>query len=195
MENANPVVPAPPYVIRARITQELNELRAISAMIDSRLEDISHTHILISPPVPLEQLLDDFMNPPNVFEMNDSESDSESNDMPLVSPFLDFDEESDDGEVINELNKYGTQGISTAYNTIMVEGLKSTGRNLVAIVRDVYAFLRSFTYVTDFVVLKDIGEFIVSDMADVVMGRPFRVVIFDEESPKVLRIFMWTILG
>ncbi|GJW07648.1 hypothetical protein Tco_1570071 [Tanacetum coccineum] len=34
----------------------------------------------------------------------------------------------------------------------------------------------SFTYITDFVVLKDIGEFIVSDMTDVVMGKPFRKV-------------------
>ncbi|GJV60340.1 hypothetical protein Tco_1466440 [Tanacetum coccineum] len=58
----------------------------------------------------------------------------------------------------------------------MVEGLESTGRNLVAIVRDVYVFVRSFTYVTDFVVLEDIREFIVSDMSEVVMGRPFRVV-------------------
>ncbi|GJQ99199.1 hypothetical protein Tco_0522184 [Tanacetum coccineum] len=38
--------------------------------------------------------------------MDDLESDSKSNDMPLVSPFLDSDEELDDGEVINELNEY-----------------------------------------------------------------------------------------
>ncbi|GKB54065.1 hypothetical protein Tco_0904818 [Tanacetum coccineum] len=63
-----------------------------------------------------------------------------------------------------------------AYNTIMVEGLESTGRNLVAIVRDGYVFVGSLTYVTNFEVLEDIGEFIVSDMADVVMGRPFRAV-------------------
>ncbi|GJZ05057.1 hypothetical protein Tco_0538332 [Tanacetum coccineum] len=47
-----------------------------------------------------------------------------------------------------------------AYNTIMVEGLESTGKNLVAIVRDVYVFIGSFTYITDFVVLEDIREFI-----------------------------------
>ncbi|GJX16325.1 hypothetical protein Tco_0217157 [Tanacetum coccineum] len=40
-----------------------------------------------------------------------------------------------------------------AYNTIMVEGLESTRKNLVAIVRDVYVFVGSFTYITDFVVL------------------------------------------
>ncbi|GJW09328.1 hypothetical protein Tco_1575155, partial [Tanacetum coccineum] len=115
---------------------------------------------------------------------------------PFVSPFLDSDDESDDGEVLNELDEYGNAGnvllkfvayfdsflpmkiiTRKAYNTIMVEGLESTGRNLVAVVRDVYVFVGSFTYVTDFVVLEDIGEFIVSDMADVVMGRPFRDVI------------------
>ncbi|GKF97676.1 hypothetical protein Tco_0293497 [Tanacetum coccineum] len=65
-------------------------------MIDSRLENIGHTHIPVPPPVLFEQLLDDFMNPPDVLEMDDSE--------------IDDDEESDDGEVINELNEYGNAG-------------------------------------------------------------------------------------
>nr|GEU78863.1 protein kinase-like domain, concanavalin A-like lectin/glucanase domain protein [Tanacetum cinerariifolium] len=156
-------------------------------MIDSRLENISHTHISIRPPVPFEQLLNDFLNPPDVLEMDDLESNSESNDMPLVSPFLDFDEESDDEEVINKLNEYGytrnfycnriiniSDGNDLAFPCMI--GLESMGRNLVAIVRDVYVFVGSFTYVTDFVVLEDIGEFIMSDMADVVMERPFRAV-------------------
>ncbi|GKA29885.1 hypothetical protein Tco_0716130 [Tanacetum coccineum] len=106
--------------------------------------------------------------------INDLESDDESIDAPLVSPFLDSDDELDDGEVLDELDEYGNAGI--AYNTIMVEGLESTERNLVAIIRDVYVFVRSFTYVMDFVVLEDIGELIVSDMSKVMMGRPFRAV-------------------
>ncbi|GJY63678.1 hypothetical protein Tco_0465138 [Tanacetum coccineum] len=61
-----------------------------------------------------------------------------------------------------------------AYNTIMVEGLESTGKNLVVIVRDVYVFVGSFTYITDFVVLEDIGEFILINKDEVVMGKPFR---------------------
>ncbi|GJS55418.1 hypothetical protein Tco_0628780 [Tanacetum coccineum] len=61
-----------------------------------------------------------------------------------------------------------------AYNTIMVEGLESTGKNLVVVVRDVYVFVGSFTYITDFVVLEDIGEFIQINKAEVVMGKPFR---------------------
>ncbi|GJW10196.1 hypothetical protein Tco_1576023 [Tanacetum coccineum] len=63
-----------------------------------------------------------------------------------------------------------------SYNTIMVEGLKNTGRNLVAIVRDVYVFVGSITYDTGFVVIEDIREFIVSDMSEVIMGRPFRAI-------------------
>ncbi|GKE09512.1 hypothetical protein Tco_1413063 [Tanacetum coccineum] len=109
MENANPSVPVPPNGLRARITQELNELRAISTIIDSRLKNIGYIHIPIPLPVPFEQLLDDFMNPPDVLETDNSKSNTESNDMPFGSPFLDSDEESDDGEVLNELNEYGYQ--------------------------------------------------------------------------------------
>ncbi|GJW56367.1 hypothetical protein Tco_0103098 [Tanacetum coccineum] len=166
-------------------------------MIDSHLKNIDHTLT-------------------NEIDMNDLESEDELIETTLVSPFLDLNDESDDGEVLNELDEYGNAGnfypnriinsfdredlafpcmigfrkfvayfnpflpmniiTRKAYNTIMVEGLESTGRNLVGIVNDVYVFIRSFTYVTDFVVLEDIGEFIVSDMTDVVMGRPFRAV-------------------
>ncbi|GKA32410.1 hypothetical protein Tco_0718777 [Tanacetum coccineum] len=148
--------------------------------------------------------------------MDDLEPDDELVDTPLVSPFLDSDDDSGDGEVLNELEEYGNVGklcrkkvinsfdghdlafqcmigfrkfvayfdpflpmniiTHKAYNTIMVDGLESTVRNLVAIVKDVYVFVGSFTYITDFVALKDIREFIVSDITDVVMGKPFRVV-------------------
>nr|GEY12075.1 homeodomain-like protein [Tanacetum cinerariifolium] len=61
-----------------------------------------------------------------------------------------------------------------AYNTIMVEELESTWKNLVAYVRDIYVFVGSFTYITDFVVLEDVGEFILIDKAKFMMGNPFR---------------------
>nr|GEU98176.1 retrotransposon Orf1 [Tanacetum cinerariifolium] len=214
MKDATPFVLAPPNELRARITQELNELRAISGMIDSWFENIDHTHIIKPPSVPLEQLLNDLMNLPDVFETDDLESDNEYVDTPLISPFIDSDKELDDGEMLNELSEYRNarffyhnriinsidgddlafpcmigfrkfgayfdpflpMNIITrkAYNIIMVEGLESTGGNLVAIVRDVYVFVGSFTYVTDFVVLKDTGEFIIRDMSEVVMGRSFK---------------------
>ncbi|GJW18403.1 hypothetical protein Tco_0025839 [Tanacetum coccineum] len=104
-------------------------------------------------------------------------------------------DELDDGEVLNELDKkfaayfdpFLPMNIITskACNIIMVEGLESTGRNVIAIVRDVYVFVGSFTYVANFVVLEDIREFIISDMTDVVMGRPFRVLY---PSRKIRRI-------
>ncbi|GJV93432.1 hypothetical protein Tco_1541245 [Tanacetum coccineum] len=147
-------------------------------------------------------------------DMNKLKSDDESVDTPLVSPFPHSDDDSDDGEVLNELSKYENAGVlhqeriinsfdgdelafqrkigfrkftayfdpflpmniisHKAYNTIMVEGIEGTGKNLVSIVRDVYVFVKSFTYITDFVVLEDIGEFIINDMAEVLMGKPFR---------------------
>nr|GEZ33141.1 homeodomain-like protein [Tanacetum cinerariifolium] len=180
MENVNPLLtnnhPVLPIVLRMRADQELHELQVISAFVDSRLESI-------------EQFLNNFSNQPNETNMNDLESNDESVATPLVSPFPHSDNDSDDGEVLNELSKYENLEKFTAYfdpflpmniisckayNTIMVEGLEGTGKNLVAIVKDVYVFVGSFTYMTDFVVLEDIGEFIMSDMADVSMGKPFR---------------------
>nr|GEZ18756.1 homeodomain-like protein [Tanacetum cinerariifolium] len=145
--------------------------------------------------------------------MNDLESDDELIDIPLVSPFPHSDNDSDDGEVLNELTEYENIGMlrrekeinifdrydpafqcmigfrkfvayfdpflpiniitRKAYNTVMAEELESTGKNLVAIVRDVYVFVGDFTYIIDFVVLEDIGEFILIDKAKVLMGKPF----------------------
>ncbi|GKA20766.1 hypothetical protein Tco_0700755 [Tanacetum coccineum] len=205
MENINP--PSTnnrhvlPVALRTRIDQELHELHAILAFVDSRLESI-------------EQFLNNLTNQPNATNMNNLESDNETGDTPLVSPFPHSDNDSDDSEVLNELIEYENAGTlrrerinnsldgddlafecvigfrkftayldpflpmniisCKAYNTIMVKGLEGTGKNLVAVVKDVYVFVGSFTYIMDFVVLKDIGEFIMSDMAKVLMGRPFR---------------------
>ncbi|GJU94851.1 hypothetical protein Tco_1319607 [Tanacetum coccineum] len=65
---------------------------------------------MMSLPVPLEQLFIDFENPHEVSHMDDLESDNESNDTPFVSHFLNSDDESDDGEVINELIEYRNAG-------------------------------------------------------------------------------------
>ncbi|GKD20722.1 hypothetical protein Tco_1222425 [Tanacetum coccineum] len=133
---------------------------AISTYIDSRLENIV-------------QFLNGFTQQPNEIDVDGFEPDNESVDTPLVSPFLDLDDNSDDGEVLNELEEFRKFVTyfdpflplniitSKAYNTIMVKGLESTGKNLVVVVRDVYVFVGSFTYITDFMVLEDIGDFIV----------------------------------
>ncbi|GJX34352.1 hypothetical protein Tco_0245909 [Tanacetum coccineum] len=194
-QNANPPPNNRPVLtaaLHARAVQELHELHIISAFVDSRLESIEH-------------VLNNFSNHPNETNMNNLESDDESVDTPLASPFPHSDNESDDGEVLNELIEYENVGMlrrereinsfngddlafqcmirfrkfvayfdpflpmniitRNAYNTIMVEGLKSTGKNLVVVVSDVYVFVGSFTYIMDFVVLEDIGEFIMNDMA------------------------------
>ncbi|GKB41080.1 hypothetical protein Tco_0886022 [Tanacetum coccineum] len=184
MENANP----PPTnnclvlsaALRAKAGQELHELQVILAFVDSRLESI-------------KRFLNSFANQPNETDMNKLKSDDESVDTPLVSPFPHSDDDSDDGEVLNELSEYENAGVlrreriinsfdrdelafqcmigfrkftayfdpflpmniisRKAYNTIMVEGLEGTGKNLVSVIRDVYVFVKSFTYITNFVVL------------------------------------------
>ncbi|GJU05255.1 hypothetical protein Tco_1121685 [Tanacetum coccineum] len=84
-------------VLRAKVVQELFELQAILAYIDSLLENI-------------KQFLNGFVNPPNEIDMDALEPDDESVDTPLVSPFIDSDDDSDDGEVLNELEEYGNVG-------------------------------------------------------------------------------------
>ncbi|GKB61369.1 hypothetical protein Tco_0917555 [Tanacetum coccineum] len=175
MENVNPPPtnnrPVLPAALRAKVFRELHEPHAILALVDSRLESI-------------EQFLNNLSNQPNETDMNDLESDDESIHIPLVSPFPHSDNDSDDGKVLNELSEKFTAYLDPflpmniisrkAYNTITVEGLEATGKNLVAIVRDVYMFVESFTCITYFVVLEDVREFIMSDMAEVLMGEPFR---------------------
>ncbi|GJT86677.1 hypothetical protein Tco_1068394 [Tanacetum coccineum] len=114
MENANPPPtknhPVLPVALRPRINKDLHELHAISAFVDSHLKTV---------------------------------------DTPLVSPFPHSDNDSDGEEVLNELSfrkftayldPFLPMNIISrkAYNTIMVDGLEGTKRNLVAIVRDVY---------------------------------------------------------
>ncbi|GJW55938.1 hypothetical protein Tco_0100023 [Tanacetum coccineum] len=128
--------------------------------------------------------LESFANQPNETDTNNLESDDESVDTPLVSPFPHSDNDSDASEVLNELTEKFIAYLDPflpmkiisrkAYNTIMVEGLEGTGKNLDAIIRDVYVFARSSTNITDFVVLEDIGEFIMSVMAEVLIDNPFR---------------------
>nr|GEX88768.1 Gag-Pol polyprotein [Tanacetum cinerariifolium] len=98
-------------------------------------------------------------HPLDLFEIDDIVSDAESVDTPLVSPFLDSDNESDDGE---------------ALNTIMVKQFASRDNNFVAIVRNIHVIVGSFTYVTTFTVFEDIEKYIGYELFEVVMGKPFK---------------------
>ncbi|GKE38695.1 hypothetical protein Tco_1462100, partial [Tanacetum coccineum] len=99
MKNANPF--GPPVSLNAprdQIAQELDELLEISAMIDSHLENINHDQIVVPLPASPEQLLHSFLDPPEFLEIDDIVLNAESVNTPLVSPFLDLDDESDDSE-------------------------------------------------------------------------------------------------
>nr|GEW60059.1 hypothetical protein [Tanacetum cinerariifolium] len=131
--------------------------------------------------------------------MNNLQPDDELVDTPLVSPFPNLDNNSKDGEVLNELIEYENVGMlrreretnsfdrddlafqcmigfrklftyfdpflpmsiitRKAYNTIMVEGLESTGKNLVAIVRDVYVCVGRKAYLLEDKQIPSVGVF------------------------------------
>ncbi|GKB20392.1 hypothetical protein Tco_0854315, partial [Tanacetum coccineum] len=92
-----------PNAPRDQIFQELDELLEISSMVDSRLEIVDHDLTDVSPPTSTEQLLHDFFNLPKYLEIDDIVSDAESVDTPLLSLFLDSNDELDDGEVVNDI--------------------------------------------------------------------------------------------
>ncbi|GJZ77403.1 hypothetical protein Tco_0642075 [Tanacetum coccineum] len=55
-------------------------------------------------------------------------------------------------------------------NTIKVNEIEYRENNPVAIVKNVHVFVRSFTYLTDFVVLEAIGKFIDYELSNVISG-------------------------
>ncbi|GJS53969.1 hypothetical protein Tco_0627331 [Tanacetum coccineum] len=200
MENANPLPTRHvlPVALCARFNQELQKN---SAFIDSRLESIEQfvnrfakqpNETSINDPEPDNGSVDTPLVSPFPY------SDNESNDEEFLNKLCDYENtgtlrreriiNSFDGDDLAFECMIGFRKLAAyldsflpmniisrkAYNTIMVDRLEGMGKNLISIVRDVYIFIGSFTYITDIVVLEDIGEFIMSDMAEVLMGRPFR---------------------
>ncbi|GJS08396.1 hypothetical protein Tco_0365192 [Tanacetum coccineum] len=93
-------------------------------------------------------------------------------------------DDSEDDEVLNELEEYGIAGQLCRQREINsfdrddLEFQCMIGFRKFVAYFDPFLLMniitRSFTYITDFVIFKDIGEFILRDMAEVVMGKPFR---------------------
>ncbi|GJW91879.1 hypothetical protein Tco_0169432 [Tanacetum coccineum] len=203
MKNVNPPPTRPvlPAALHAQYYQELQELQKISAFVDSRLESIERflnryidqpNETSINDPESDDGSVDTPLVSPFPHSDNDSDVEEVVNELSEYENaetlrreriINSFDEDDLTFECMigfrkftAYLNPFLPMNIISrkAYNTIMVDRLEGTGKNLVAIVRDVYVFVGSFTYITDFVVLEDLGEFIISDMAEVLMGRPFR---------------------
>ncbi|GKA95200.1 hypothetical protein Tco_0817238 [Tanacetum coccineum] len=149
-------------MLRARAVQELHELQEISAFIDSRLENT-------------EQFLYSFANQPNKTNMNDLEF--ESVDTPLVSPFPHSENDSDDDEVLNELSE--DENAEVLRQERIINGFDGDDLAFQCMIgfRKFTAYLDPFllmNIISHFVVLEDIGEFIMRNMAEVLMGKPFR---------------------
>ncbi|GJW70316.1 hypothetical protein Tco_0127233 [Tanacetum coccineum] len=177
MENANPPrtldQPTLLTALRAKVTQELNELDAISVYIDSLLENI-------------DQCLNSFTQPPNKIDMDDLESNDESIDTPLISPFLDLDDDSDNGEVLSELDEYGNAGRFCHKKIINIFDGDYLAFQCMIGFRKFVAYFDPFlpmniitwkAYNTIMVdgFEKDIGEFVLREMAKVVMKNPLEM--------------------
>ncbi|GJX53113.1 protein kinase-like domain, concanavalin A-like lectin/glucanase domain protein [Tanacetum coccineum] len=191
MENTNPPPtnnpPVLPTVLRTKVVQELKELQTISAYIDSCLENI-------------DQFLNDFENRPNKINMDDPELEDEMVNTPLVSPFLDSDDDSDDGEVLSELEEYSNAGrfrrkkiinsfdgddlafyCMIGFRKFVSGSLKSRRKpsdpkkivNFVGRVKGLKVFVENFTYECDFVVLEDTTSVIDHYLGEMVLGKPF----------------------
>ncbi|GJW91318.1 hypothetical protein Tco_0168871 [Tanacetum coccineum] len=114
--------------------------------------------------------------------MNDLESDGELVETPLVSPFPYSYNDSNDGEVLNELIEYENVGMlrrEKAINSFDKDDLAFQCmirfRNFVAYF-DPFLPINIITHkvYNTIMGLEDIGEFILIDKAEVVMGKPFR---------------------
>ncbi|GJW96823.1 hypothetical protein Tco_0178631 [Tanacetum coccineum] len=193
-----PVLPA---ALRAQSIQEFHELQRISSFVDSRLESIERfLNNFINQPNETNinnlESGNEAVDTPLVSSFPYSNNDSD--DEKVLNELSEF---KNAGTLRREriINSFDMGDLAfkcmigfrkftayldpflpiniilrKAYNTIMVDELEGTRKNLVAIVRDVYVFVGSFTYITNFVMLEDIGEFIMSNMVEVLLGRPFR---------------------
>ncbi|GKE72990.1 hypothetical protein Tco_1535031 [Tanacetum coccineum] len=196
--NNRPVLPA---ALCAKVVRELHELHEISSFVDSRLESIEQfLNSFANQPneTDMNDLESNNESVDRPLVSHFPYSDNDSDDSEVLNELSGYENAGvlRRERIINSFNgddlafqcMIGFRKFTAyldpfllmniisrkAYNTIMVEGLEGTRKNLVSIVRYVYVFVGSFTHITDFVVLKDIREFIMSDMAEVLMGKPFR---------------------
>ncbi|GJV45161.1 hypothetical protein Tco_1429697 [Tanacetum coccineum] len=180
--------------LRARIDQELHELHVMLAFVDSRLESIERflnnfanqpTETNVNNLDSNDEAVDTPLVSPFPHSDNDSDDDEVLNELieygnagtlrreRIINSFdgddLAFECMIGFRKFTAYLDPFLPMNIIShkAYNTIMVKGLEGTRKNPVSIVKDVYVFVGSFTYITDFVVLEDIGEFIMSNMAKI----------------------------
>ncbi|GKF09189.1 hypothetical protein Tco_0043413, partial [Tanacetum coccineum] len=180
--NANPpptnnhlVLPA---ALRVRIDKELHKLHVISDFVDSHLESIEQflNNFANQPNMNNLESDDEAVDTPLVSPF--PHSDNDPDDGEVLNELIEYENV---GTLRREriINSFDRDDLAfecmigfrkftayldpflpmniisrKAYNTIMVKGLEGTRKNLVAIVKDVYMFVGSFIYITDFIVLK-----------------------------------------
>ncbi|GJX63730.1 homeodomain-like protein [Tanacetum coccineum] len=61
-----------------------------------------------------------------------------------------------------------------AYNTIMKHKLMYSGINMMGLAKNLHVFIGSHQFLVDFIVLKNISEFVEKGLTEVLFGRPFK---------------------
>ncbi|GJW51239.1 nuclear poly(A) polymerase 1 [Tanacetum coccineum] len=161
------------FLEQARSLKHLDE-NLDHASFGKHLEEkhnIDHDLVFVPPPASPEEVLHNFLEPLEFLEVGDIVSGAESVDTPLVFPFLDSYDKSDDGfrKFVAYFDPNLSMNIITrkAINTIMVNQLASRDNNFVAIVRNVQVFIASFTYTTDFTIFEDTEKYIEIRLSEV----------------------------
>nr|GEY77034.1 hypothetical protein [Tanacetum cinerariifolium] len=169
-----PVLPA---ALRAQAVQELHELQRISAFVDSRLESIERflNNFANQPKeTNMNNLKSDDESVDTSLVSLFPHSENDSNDGKMLNELIEYENartlrrerifNSFNGDDLAFQCMIGFRKFTAyldpflpmniisckTYNTIMVEGLEGTGKNLISIVKDVYMFYMSFTNIMDF---------------------------------------------
>ncbi|GKE36133.1 hypothetical protein Tco_1455455 [Tanacetum coccineum] len=75
-----------------------------------------------------------------------------------------------------------------AYNSIMKHKLVYTWNNMVGFARNLHVFVGGHQFLTDFIILENINEFVEKGLTEVLFGQPFKehVVIIEDRVKGVL---------
>ncbi|GJV36304.1 hypothetical protein Tco_1408781 [Tanacetum coccineum] len=61
-----------------------------------------------------------------------------------------------------------------AYNSIIKRELVYTGNNIVGKAKNLQVFIRCHSFLTDFIILENVNEFVEKGLAEVIFGKPFK---------------------
>ncbi|GKA10012.1 hypothetical protein Tco_0689445 [Tanacetum coccineum] len=80
-----------------------------------------------------------------------------------------------------------------AYNSIIKRELVYTGNNIVGKAKNLQVFIGCHSFLTDFIILENVNEFVEKGLAEVIFGKPFKEKIRLEED--ISKGIIWFKIG